>query len=130
MKTSTTMADGMKSRAMETCGHRLVFPGTGRLTAMVTGSMFLPGDGLGLKMSLGVLHRSITAVGPSYRAAGAGSPDRLQLLRFIRRHWLHSSAVEALASASVLEVEWGGFRWRQGKCSYHGIELARVTFRT
>src|ERR1700719_1256532 len=105
------MVAGDRTRNMETSGSRAACPVIGRLIAMVIGPMSLPGDGPGLKMSLGDLRPSTMADGRSCKAAGAGSRDRLLSPRSTRRRWLLSSVVEDLASESGLEPSQSdGFR--------------------
>src|SRR6185312_1997225 len=96
------MAAGAMIPNTEMSGNRPASPVIGHPIATATGPTFLPGDGPGLKTSLGVLPPSTTVAGRTPETAGAGYQVRSQSRQSMPRPWLPSSAEPASASESEL----------------------------
>src|SRR5271166_2120319 len=97
--TWTTTAPGANSLTTARSGDPTMLTQAGRLTVMVTGTMWALGAGLGSATSLGALLRSTMAAGTGSALTGVGAPARSMDGPFTAR-----LSSDSLAGVSVLDL--------------------------
>src|SRR5271165_1943976 len=123
------MVRGRKSQPTETFGIQTMLMQIGLLTAMDIGTGLDRGDGRGLIIRRGDLHRFTTAAGSMVVGAGVGARARFTRVRTTAPRSSVSLADSMLDLDSGLESAsvWGGSRWVGESVTVPGITQVDAT---
>src|SRR5215472_1737760 len=124
--TSMSTAVGVTNPSTGTSGIPPICRPTGPPTVMAPGTGLILGVGVGSAMSLGVLHLTITAAGPTSVARGVGARDHSLVLRSTDPRSLVSLA-EAGVGVLVSASEPAGSRWVGANRSSRGSGAAATS---